>query len=70
VEVAHTTRRDEDFSKRQITLEHPEFLALSNIQCLPDRAALLKASTDYSRASATIFGDSSSLAKKRPKQPV
>jgi hypothetical protein len=54
-------------SQRDITLDHPEFLDLSDDQCLPLLAALLKASTKCSRLSAIIFGDSSSLVKKRPK---
>lgn len=44
--VAHTTRSDEDLAKRQSTLEHPEFLVLSNNQCLPLCNGLLKASTE------------------------
>jgi hypothetical protein len=63
-------RRDEDTSKKDIIPEHPEFLALSNDQCLPLRAPLLKASTECSLLSAIIFGDSSSLVKKPPKLPV
>jgi hypothetical protein len=70
VGVAHGSRRDEGRSKRDITLDHPECLALSDDQCLPLRAALLKASTKCSLLSAIIFGDSFSLVKKRPKLPV